>query len=383
MRIGKTLSFLFQSITAGLAAAFVVVVLRPELLVQDRLPPASPNPPPVSASALDSPVQASYADAVSRAVPAVVNLQADRAVPTGTHPLLDDPFFQQYFGERLGPDSRRSQPSLGSGVIVDEQGFILTNHHLIRDAERISILLHDGRNLPAQVVGADPDTDLAVLKTDASQLPAMVIGDLGNVRVGDVVLAIGNPFGVGQTVTLGIVSATGRSGLGINTFEDFIQTDAAINPGNSGGALVDARGRLLGINTAIFSRSGGSQGVGFAIPMTLARDVMQQIIERGYVARGWLGVEIGEIDQDVAAAIGLGDANGVLITGVLSDGPAGKAGIEPGDVIVSIGDAPITTARSALNRIAGMAPGEPVGLQVLRGEQTLSLEAVVDQRPAE
>ncbi|RKZ36590.1 MAG: transcriptional regulator [Gammaproteobacteria bacterium] len=378
------MSFLFQSVTAGLAAASVVVVLRPDLLVPTDHTPAqaaSPNPTPASVPAVDGPLQRSYADAVSRAVPAVVNLQADRSVPPGTHPLLDDPFFRQYFGARLGPNARRRQPSLGSGVIVSEQGLILTNHHLIRDAERISILLHDGRNLPAQVVGTDPDTDLAVLKTDASQLPAIVIGDADGVRVGDVVLAIGNPFGVGQTVTLGIVSATGRSGLGINTFEDFIQTDAAINPGNSGGALVDARGRLLGINTAIFSRSGGSQGIGFAIPVTLAQDVMQQIIERGYVARGWLGVEIGEIDQNIAEAIGLGEANGVLITGVLSDGPADRAGIEPGDVIVSIGDVPIASARSALNRIAGMTPGDTVPLQVLRGEQTLSLDAIVAQRP--
>jgi Do/DeqQ family serine protease len=265
---------------------------------------------------------------------------------------------------------------------MSEQGFILTNHHVIQGADAIQVSLQDGRMAQAKLVGSDPDTDVAVLKIDLKKLPVITLGHSDNLRVGDVVLAIGNPFGVGQTVTMGIVSATGRNKLGINTFENFIQTDAAINPGNSGGALVDAEGNLVGINTAMFSRSGGYQGIGFAIPTSLAEDVMKEILQHGRPVRGWLGVEAQAITPQIARALELDDTRGVVVVGVVRDGPAHRAGMQPGDVIVAIDGKKIAEAREALIAISNRKPGSHVKLEVLRDGKTLTLEATAIERPA-
>ncbi|NIR61669.1 MAG: trypsin-like serine protease, partial [Gammaproteobacteria bacterium] len=285
--------FLLQAITAGLAAALVMFFIAPGVLKEPR-PVVELRQAPRSAAdetRPSGPMPLSYADAVERAAPAVVNIYSAKVVTERVPPFMNDPLFRRFFGEELGTPRRRLQTSLGSGVIVSEDGYILTNNHVIEGADEIRIALFDGRNVRASKVGADPESDLAVLKVDLDALPTITLGDSEALAVGDVVLAIGNPFGVGQTVTLGIVSATGRSHLGITTFENFIQTDAAINPGNSGGALINPSGEVVGINTAIFSRTGGNQGIGFAIPASLARRVMAQIIEHGEVIRGWLGVQ--------------------------------------------------------------------------------------------
>ncbi|WP_134605981.1 Do family serine endopeptidase AlgW, partial [Pseudomonas aeruginosa] len=274
----------------------------------------------------------SYANAVSRAAPAVANLYTTKMVSKPSHPLFDDPMFRRFFGDNL-PQQKRMESSLGSAVIMSAEGYLLTNNHVTAGADQIIVALRDGRETIAQLVGSDPETDLAVLKIDLKNLPAMTLGRSDGIRTGDVCLAIGNPFGVGQTVTMGIISATGRNQLGLNTYEDFIQTDAAINPGNSGGALVDAAGNLIGINTAIFSKSGGSQGIGFAIPTKLALEVMQSIIEHGQVIRGWLGVEVKALTPELAESLGLGETAGIVVAGVYRDGPAARGGLLPGDVI--------------------------------------------------
>ncbi|ROR29661.1 S1C family serine protease [Inmirania thermothiophila] len=360
------------------AAAAVVLALRPDLLPQREVRITRSAPPQAAA-----PAPASYADAVARAAPAVVNVYTARVVTQRPSPLAEDPVLRFFFGDELERmPRRRVQNSLGSGVIVSPQGYILTNNHVIEGADEIQVALADGRTAEARVVGTDPDTDLAVLRVDLERLPAIVLGDSGHLRVGDVVLAIGNPFGVGQTVTQGIVSATGRKRLGLNTFENFIQTDAAINPGNSGGALVDARGTLVGINTAIFSRSGGSQGIGFAIPVDLAAEVLEQIIRHGRVVRGWLGVEIQELTPALAESLGAEPGRGVLVAGVLRGGPADRGGIEPGDVLLAIDGAPLATPDDLLERIARRRPGETVRVEILRQGRRLALEAPVGQRPA-
>ena len=279
-----------------------------------------------------------------------------------------------------GDDAQRSS-SLGSGVIVSPEGYILTNHHVVEGADEIEIALADGKKLLAKVVGNDPDTDLAVLRVTTGSLPAITFGQSDALRVGDVVLAIGNPFGVGQTVTSGIVSALGRSQLGINTFENFIQTDAAINPGNSGGALIDAQGNLVGINSAIYSRSGGSMGIGFAIPVSTAKMVLEQIIKTGSVTRGWIGVEVQEITSALAESLKLPDAKGAIIAGVLRGGPADKAGVKPGDVLLAIEGKPVTDPQNMLNLVAGLAPGESAKLGLRRGQEPLELAVAVGKRP--
>ena len=274
---------------------------------------------------------ASYASAVSLASPAVANLYTAKEVNKALPPVYSDPELKRFFGDNL-PQQKRMESSLGSAVLMSKEGYLLTNNHVTAGADQIIVALKDGRETLARVIGSDPETDLAVLKIDLPDLPAITLGRSDSIRIGDVVLAIGNPFGVGQTVTMGIISATGRNQLGLNTYEDFIQTDAAINPGNSGGALVDAKGNLLGINTAIFSRSGGSQGIGFAIPVKLALDVMRSIVEHGQVVRGWLGLEVQALTPELSESFGLLDSPGILVAGVYRDGPAAKAGLQPGDV---------------------------------------------------
>jgi serine protease DegQ len=295
-------------------------------------------------------------------------------------PLLDDPLFRRFFGDQFPSEARRAT-SLGSGVIVSPEGYILTNEHVVEAADEIEVALPDGKKLLAKVVGSDPETDLAVLRVDAHGLHAITFGSSDALRVGDVVLAIGNPFGVGQTVTSGIVSALGRSGLRINTFENFIQTDAAINPGNSGGPLVDSHGDLIGINTAIYSRGGGSIGIGFAIPASTAKMVLEQIVKTGSVTRGWIGVEVQEITAGLADSFKLGETKGVIIAGVLRGGPADKAGVKPGDVLLQVGDKPVAGTPSMLNVVAGLTPGSRATLKLRRAGKDISLEVVVGTRP--
>jgi serine protease DegS len=380
----QILSYLAQAVVLGLAIAFVVLYFWPEIAGQDTatveirqtVPETSPRP-------ANGPY--SYAQAVDRASPAVVNINTAKVVTVRPHPFFDDPAFRQFFGggENLITPRKRVESSLGSGVIMSEQGYILTNHHVIRGADAIQVSLQDGRMVQAKVVGSDPETDVAVLKIDLKRLPVMTLGHSDNLRVGDVVLAIGNPFGVGQTVTMGIVSATGRNKLGINTFENFIQTDAAINPGNSGGALIDAEGNLVGINTAIFSRSGGNQGIGFAIPTSLAQSVMQEILEHGRPLRGWLGIEAQMITPQIARALELKDTTGVVVVGVVRGGPAHSAGLQPGDVLVAIDGRKITEAREALLTISGHKPGSRVKMEILREGKAMTLEATAIERPAQ
>jgi serine protease DegS/serine protease DegQ len=296
------------------------------------------------------------------------------------HPLFDDPLFRHFFGER--PDSAPSESGLGSGVIVSPDGYVLTNNHVIETADAIEIALNDGRKFAARLVGRDPETDLAVLRIDSADvLPAITFPAGDSLAVGDVVLAIGNPFGVGQTVTMGIVSALGRSQLGINTFENYIQTDAAINPGNSGGALVDSAGSLVGINTAIYSRSGGSLGIGFAIPVSIARDVLEQIVATGEVVRGWVGVEIQDLTPELAASFGYRDASGALIAGVLRGSPADRAGVRPGDVLVALDGETVRDPRAMLDMVAALPPGKRAVFRVRRGAEELDLDVAVGRRP--
>jgi Do/DeqQ family serine protease len=317
---------------------------------------------------------------VGRATPAVVNIFTSKEVLARRNPLLSDPLFRRFFGDQFGDDTQRAS-SLGSGVIVSPAGYILTNHHVIDAADEIEVALNDGKKLLAKVVGIDPETDLAVLRVNAEGLPAIAFGRSEALRVGDPVLAIGNPFGVGQTVTSGIVSALGRSGLHINTFENFIQTDAAINPGNSGGALVDARGNLVGINTAIYSRSGGSMGIGFAIPVSTAKMVLDQIVKSGAVTRGWIGVEVQEITPALAESFKLGDARGAIIAGVLRGGPADRAGVKPGDVLTAINGAQVSDPQVMLNLVAALQPGSNASMRLRRQAQTLDIAVTVGRRP--
>ncbi len=381
MKLRKSVIFLFQSITIGLAIAFMIVVMKPELLDNGRQVVEFIESAPGQASH-SGPV--SYAEAVAIVAPAVVNINTHKTVVQQGNSLFNDPFFRRFFGEQFGiRPQQREETSLGSGVIVSSSGYILTNNHVIEGADAIQVTLRDGRSAVAKLVGSDPEADLAVLKVELQSLPAVTIGDAEALQVGDVVLAIGNPFGVGQTVTLGIVSATGRSSLGINTFENFIQTDAAINPGNSGGALITARGTLVGINTAIFSKSGGSQGIGFAIPMSLAKNSMAQIIEKGYVSRGWLGVEVQELTPQLAESFGLEDARGIIIAGVLRGGPADRGGLRPGDIITQLNNQAITSSRDALNAIAQTAPGNSIKVAGQRDGGRLELSVEVGERPAQ
>src|SRR3989338_4920918 len=334
-----------QTITVCVAILFVVKTLKPEWLAQW---PGEGTRVASVATVLEAPAgsaalrQGSYADAAQKALPAVVHIFTSQEVKGPRHPFINDQIFRHFFGDRFGEESQR-RSGLGSGVVVSPEGYILTNFHVVDGADEIEVAHNDGRKYKARVVGSDPESDLAVLRIPADhQLPVIAFGSSDTLRVGDVVLAIGNPFGVGQTVTSGIVSALGRSHLGINTFENFIQTDAAINPGNSGGALVDSNGNLMGINTAIYSRSGGSMGIGFAIPTSTARSVLDAIVRDGQVTRGWIGVEPQDLTPELAESFGLASGTGVIITGVLQNGPAAQAGIRPGDVIVGVAGRNVT-----------------------------------------
>jgi Do/DeqQ family serine protease len=365
-----------QAVTVFVAAYFVVATLQPDWIRRGATRSSAGisliEAPPAPSS---QPVAGSFSAAARKAAPAVVSINTSKAV---RNPRSNDPWFQFFFGDQ---GQQQAQTGLGSGVIVSPDGYILTNNHVVEGADEIEVTLADSRRTRATVIGTDPDTDLAILKVDLDKLPAMVLGNSDQLSVGDQVLAIGNPFGVGQTVTSGIVSALGRSQLGINTFENFIQTDAAINPGNSGGALVDINGNLMGINTAIYSRSGGSMGIGFAIPVSTAKLVLDGIVKDGQVTRGWIGVEPNELSPELAATFGVRATEGVIITGVLQDGPAARAGIRPGDVIVRVGDKPTENVSALLTAVAALKPGEPAAFQLQRGDAQLELNVVPGTRP--
>ncbi len=370
-----------QAVTVALALLFVVATLKPEWL---NRAPGQMLPQIVSISAVPDGAPAaaaagSLAAAAKRAAPAVVSIAASKAPQANPH--ADDPWFRFFFGQRGAPPGMEPQRGLGSGVIVSAEGYLITNHHVVEGADEIEVLLADGRQAQAKVVGTDPETDVALLKISLPKLPAVTFGNSEQLQVGDAVLAIGNPFGVGQTVTSGIVSALDRRGLGLNTFENFIQTDAAINPGNSGGALVDTSGNLVGINTAIFSRSGGSLGIGFAIPAATARLVMEGLIKDGKVIRGWIGVEPRDLTPDMADTLRLPVKSGVLITGVLQDGPASSGGIQPGDVVTRIGDTSVANTAELLNAVASLPPGSNAAIAVQRGDKVVAVTVRVAQRP--
>ncbi|MBY4949885.1 Do family serine endopeptidase [Cupriavidus respiraculi] len=377
--------FFAQAVTVVLAVWFVVATLKPEWLQRGRVAVQSGSPivalKEVVPNVPGPLAERSYSEAAQEAMPAVVNIFTSKnGSKRAPHPQADDPWFRFFFGDRL-PERQEPVSSLDSGVIVSAEGYILTNHHVVDGADEIEVALTDGRKADAKVVGSDPETDLAVLKITLKDLPAITLGRLENVKVGDVVLAIGNPFGVGQTVTMGIVSALGRSHLGINTFENFIQTDAAINPGNSGGALVDAQGNLLGINTAIYSRSGGSLGIGFAIPVSTAKQVMESIIATGSVTRGWIGVEPQDMTPEIAESFGLDAKEGALIAAIVQGGPADKAGVKPGDVLVSVDGQSISDTTALLNAIAQLKPGAAVKMNLVRRGKPTEVTVTIGKRP--
>ena len=366
-----------QTITVFLAAYFVVATLKPQWL--DRRPTLS------SIAVLEAPAGSgqrtanavgSFSSAAKIASAAVVSINTSKAAAKNPH--AEDPWFKFFYG-----DQGRGEPQggLGSGVIISASGYILTNNHVVEGADEIEVILNDSRKAKAKVIGTDPDTDLAILKIELDKLPVIVLGNSESLQVGDPVLAIGNPFGVGQTVTGGIVSALGRNQLGINTFENFIQTDAAINPGNSGGALVDVNGALMGINTAIYSRSGGSMGIGFAIPVSTAKQVLEGIVKDGQVTRGWIGVEPQELNAELAETFNVKVKNGVIITGVLQNGPAAQAGIQPGDVVVAVGGKAVSTVAELLSAVAGLKPGMAAPMSVLRREGKTEIAVTPSKRP--
>jgi Do/DeqQ family serine protease len=370
-----------QAVTVSVAVLFVVITLKPEWLG------GQPAPAIVALQEAGAPATTaavaradSYAEAARKALPSVVHIYTSKEVRVPRHPFADDPIFRYFFGDRFGGPQRQS--GLGSGVIVSADGYILTNNHVVENMDEIEVATNDGRRYSARIVGLDPETDLAVLRIKAEgKLPAITFAATESLRVGDVVLAIGNPFGVGQTVTHGIVSALGRSQLGINTFENFIQTDAAINPGNSGGALTDSAGNLVGINTAIYSRTGGSLGIGFAIPVSTARSVMEQIIRTGSVTRGWIGVEAQEITPELAESFKLPESGGVIIAGVMRGGPADRAGIRPGDVLMSVAGKPVKDPQGMLDLIAGLTPGSTASFRLRRENKELELTVNIGKRP--
>ena len=361
-----------QTVTVLLAAYFVVATLQPSWLRQGN--EATVTLLQAVSSPHTEPVAGSLSAAAKTALPAVVSITTSQAV---RHPRANDPWFQFFFGD-LGTQQKTG---LGSGVILSTDGYILTNNHVVEGADEIEISLTDGRRTRAAIIGTDPESDLAVLKIDLDQLPVIVLGNSDHIAVGDSVLAIGNPFGVGQTVTSGIVSALGRNQLGINTFENFIQTDAAINPGNSGGALVDVNGHLLGINTAIYSRSGGSMGIGFAIPVTTAKMVLEGIVRDGRVTRGWIGVEPGELTPELAQAFGIEGEVGVLMTGILQAGPAAQAGLQPGDVVTHIDHKPVRNVAELMSTVATLRPGHSYQIDLVRAGQEQQVHVTPSARP--
>src|SRR5690606_3938335 len=355
-----------QTVTVCLGILFIVTTLRPDWLrngAREVVVSQPASEPGVSAGA---PVRLSYADAVAKAAPAVVNIYTTKIVDVPLVPLPPDPELSRLLRNLPGFSQRRQSGSLGSGVIVRSDGYILTNYHVVEAADSIRVALNDGREADAKVVGADPETDLAVLKIALPKIQAIEFDEDESLRVGDIVLAIGNPFGVGQTTTLGIVSALGRNRLGINMYENFIQTDAAINPGNSGGALVDAQGRLVGINTAIYSETGGSLGIGFAIPVKSAETILEEIIKSGRVTRGWLGVEPQDLTPELMRAFGLKERAGIIVASILRGSPAHAAGLRVGDIVLALDGAAIRDSIDFLNAIAPLKPGTSVELVLLR-----------------
>jgi serine protease DegQ len=373
-----------QTVTVGLAIWFIVTTLKPGW-VNQPFSAAQGGPTGSALSLKEAPAnsvgaQSSYRSAAQKAMPSVVNIYTSKEIQRARNPLLNDPFLRRFFGEQSNQRTER-QSSLGSGVIVSAEGYILTNNHVVESADEIDVALADGRTAAAKVVGTDPETDLAVIKINLPNIPAITLGQPDDTKVGDVVLAIGNPFGVGQTVTMGIISALGRNNLTDNAFQNFIQTDAAINPGNSGGALVDINGNLLGINTAIYSQSGGSVGIGFATPVSTVKAVMEQIISQGQVVRGWIGVEPQDITPELAESFGLKQKSGAIIAGVIRGGPADKAGMKPGDILVSIAGTPVRDTTEMLNLVAQLKPGNTAKITVVRNKQEPTLEVTVGKRP--
>jgi serine protease DegQ len=379
--------FFAQAVTVSLAVLFVVSTLRPDLLSWNTRPapaaakvttaaPAIPQPVPPSARAV------SFSDAAKRAMPAVVNISTSKEIKAQRPPFMDDPVFRYFFGGD-GEGHPQKSTNLGSGVIVSDQGYILTNSHVVDAADEIEVTLADNRRAKAKVIGVDPETDLAVIRINLPKLPTITFGQSDQAQVGDIVLAIGNPFQLGQTVTLGIVSALSRNHLGINTFENFIQTDAAINPGNSGGALVDISGNLIGINTAIYSRTpgGASLGIGFAIPASTAKQVLDQLVQSGTVTRGWIGVAVQDLTSELVESLKLSELRGTLITEVFSGTPADKAGMKTGDVLIAVDGKPVTDSSSMLTLISAIAPGSNAILKVTRAQKDIELKVTVTQRP--
>lgn len=371
-------SYLILPILFGLLVGLGAVLAKPELryaLGQEIMDFMIPN--------ADTPI--SYAEAVSKAAPAVVNISTQKNVNLTRHPLFDDPLFRHFFNSADIPKQNKMSSALGSGVILNDQGYILTNNHVITGAESIIVTLYDGRNLKATLVGTDVETDLAVLKIPPEDINTITLGEPQQALIGDVVLAIGNPFNIGQTVTQGIISATGRHGLGLNVYENFIQTDAAINPGNSGGALIDTSGNLLGINTAILNRNndGTSIGIGFAIPADVAVNIMNDIITNGEAIRGWLGIEARTINPDIVRNYNVGEVNGVLITGTYKNGPAEQAGLKFGDILTHINDKPVGNGREGMNLIAEVKPDDKVQLTATRNGKKILLTAIAAKRPRE
>lgn len=372
-----------QTVTACLAVVFVIRFFYPQFLASDTVvvvkQETNTSMEPISAPR-------SYSLAAKKAMPAVVNVfNRKKAHPNPHQQYMEDPLFKKFFEDQLNQQQddgeNQADSSLGSGVIVSEQGLILTNDHVVASADEIEVALTDGRKMPAKVVGTDPETDLAVIKIEAENLPAITFASSEKLSVGDIVLAIGNPFGVGQTVTQGIVSALGRNHLGINTFENFIQTDASINPGNSGGALINAEGNLVGINSAIYSRSGGSIGIGFAIPASIAQQVMKQIISDGSVTRGWIGIEAQDITPELAESFKLNQDHGSLIAGILRNSPAEKAGLRAGDILLAIDGQEVTDSNSMLNLISVLKPNNKASLTIARAAKHFDVAVMIGKRP--
>ncbi len=371
------LQFLRWPVICGLLAAIIILDHFPRLLGLDnnRSQNQQITPPTMSQGPY------SYATAVKQAAPAVVNIYTSKTIKQKLPTHLDNPYFRYFLEKNNIQQKERVQRSLGSGVIINPKGYLLTNNHVISGADEILVLLQDGREALASVVGSDPESDIAVLKIDLENLETITIGDPSQAMVGDIVLAIGNPYGFGQTVTQGIISATGRYGLKLSTYENFIQTDAAINPGNSGGALVDAKGRLLGINTAIYTKSGSSQGIGLATPSDLALRIMSDLIQYGKVIRGWLGIEVRPLPPAMAQANNLPFNNGVVVTGTYRDGPADQSGLRSGDIIIRINGQPVGDGHASMNFIAATRPGESVAIEIIRDGQAMNVNAVVSSRP--
>lgn len=366
-----------QATTIGLAILFIVNTLKPGLMhsgvvtLYENMPGSSGN---IST--------ASFSAAAQKVMPAVVNVFTTSEVKNPTNPFMDDPRFRYFFGDQLEDNAPQQASSLGSGVLVSHDGYILTNHHVVEAADQIEVALADGRKTKAHIIGSDPETDLAVIKIDlGNNLPAITFGQPDQAQVGDIVLAVGNPFAVGQTVTMGIVSALKRNHLGLNAFENFIQTDAAINPGNSGGALVDVNGNLIGINSAIYSPNGGSLGIGFAVPVSIAKKIMEQIILTGSVTRGWIGVAVQEITPELAESFKLGKIQGVLISEVVRGGPADHAKVKAGDILLSVDGKPLIDSTSMLETVAALQPGKSVTLKLLRNQREISVQVKIGRRP--